>query len=138
MARRSSEIRERWSAGVIAEHLRIYRKTRMLSIRTGNLTTLLSDSVIIIRRSRRSTIPARLSSDNTDAIGLRASGRPSRKERTASSPVCSSRFGGGLVLMADVHATSDGVILMFHDPTLDRTTTGKGLIRKQPWKGVIE
>ncbi|ORY33432.1 PLC-like phosphodiesterase [Naematelia encephala] len=39
---------------------------------------------------------------------------------------------------SDVHATSDGVILMFHDPTLDRTTTGKGLIRKQPWKGVIE
>ncbi|WWC94971.1 hypothetical protein V866_001823 [Kwoniella sp. B9012] len=39
---------------------------------------------------------------------------------------------------SDVHATSDGVILMFHDPTLDRTTTGKGLIKNQPWKGVIE
>ncbi|WVF72916.1 hypothetical protein IAT40_007734 [Kwoniella sp. CBS 6097] len=39
---------------------------------------------------------------------------------------------------SDVHATSDGVVLMFHDPTLDRTTTGKGLIREQPWSGVIE
>lgn len=39
---------------------------------------------------------------------------------------------------SDVHATSDGVILMFHDPTLDRTTNGKGLIRQQPWHGVIE
>jgi len=39
---------------------------------------------------------------------------------------------------SDVHASSDGVILMFHDPTLDRTTTGKGTIRTQPWKGVIE
>ncbi|WVQ84663.1 hypothetical protein IAT38_006818 [Cryptococcus sp. DSM 104549] len=39
---------------------------------------------------------------------------------------------------SDVHATSDGVILMFHDPTLDRTTTGKGLIKNQPWKGGIE
>ncbi|WWC91815.1 uncharacterized protein L201_006762 [Kwoniella dendrophila CBS 6074] len=39
---------------------------------------------------------------------------------------------------SDVHATSDGVILMFHDPTLDRTTTGKGLIKTQPWKDVIE
>ncbi|WRT70151.1 uncharacterized protein IL334_007145 [Kwoniella shivajii] len=39
---------------------------------------------------------------------------------------------------SDVHATSDGVVLMFHDPTLDRTTTGKGLIKTQPWKGVIE
>jgi hypothetical protein len=27
---------------------------------------------------------------------------------------------------------------MFHDPTMDRTTTGAGLIRTQPWKGVIE
>jgi glycerophosphoryl diester phosphodiesterase/phosphatidylglycerol phospholipase C len=27
---------------------------------------------------------------------------------------------------------------MFHDPTLDRTTTGKGLIREQTWKGVIQ
>lgn len=42
------------------------------------------------------------------------------------------------MLMTDVHATSDGVILMFHDPTLDRTTTGTGLIKNQPWKGVIE
>ncbi|GFZ48797.1 hypothetical protein JCM24511_06546 [Saitozyma sp. JCM 24511] len=39
---------------------------------------------------------------------------------------------------SDVHATSDGVVLMFHDPTLDRTTTGTGLIRDQPWKGSIE
>nr|XP_018260788.1 glycerophosphoryl diester phosphodiesterase [Kwoniella dejecticola CBS 10117]OBR82946.1 glycerophosphoryl diester phosphodiesterase [Kwoniella dejecticola CBS 10117] len=39
---------------------------------------------------------------------------------------------------SDVHATSDGVVLMFHDPTLDRTTDGKGLIKNQPWKGVIE
>lgn len=42
------------------------------------------------------------------------------------------------MFMTDVHATSDGVILMFHDPTLDRTTTGTGLIKDQPWKGVIE
>ncbi|TXT10871.1 hypothetical protein VHUM_02376 [Vanrija humicola] len=39
---------------------------------------------------------------------------------------------------SDVHITSDGVILMFHDPTLDRTTTGKGAIKTQPWKDVIE
>ena len=45
---------------------------------------------------------------------------------------------GANAIESDVHATSDGVVLMFHDPTLDRTTTGKGLIREQPWKGVIE
>ncbi|WWD19706.1 hypothetical protein CI109_104170 [Kwoniella shandongensis] len=39
---------------------------------------------------------------------------------------------------SDVHATSDGVVLMFHDPTLNRTTTGTGLIKDQPWKDVIE
>jgi glycerophosphoryl diester phosphodiesterase/phosphatidylglycerol phospholipase C len=38
----------------------------------------------------------------------------------------------------DLHVTSDGVILMFHDPTLDRTTTGTGMIKTQPWEGVIE
>lgn len=45
---------------------------------------------------------------------------------------------GANAIESDVHATSDGVVLMFHDPTLDRTTTGKGLIREQPWAGVIE
>jgi glycerophosphoryl diester phosphodiesterase len=37
-----------------------------------------------------------------------------------------------------VHITSDGVVLMFHDPTLDRTTNGTGTIRSQPWHGTIE
>lgn len=27
---------------------------------------------------------------------------------------------------------------MFHDPSLERTTDGKGLIKDQPWKGVVE
>ena len=39
---------------------------------------------------------------------------------------------------SDVHATTDGVVLMFHDPTLDRTTDGKGAIKEQAWYGNIE
>ncbi|ORX40537.1 putative glycerophosphodiester phosphodiesterase [Kockovaella imperatae] len=39
---------------------------------------------------------------------------------------------------SDVHATADGVILMFHDADLDRTTDGTGLIRVQRWHGGIE
>ncbi len=39
---------------------------------------------------------------------------------------------------SDVHITSDGVVVMFHDPTLDRTTNGTGTIRSQPWTDVIE
>jgi hypothetical protein len=55
-----------------------------------------------------------------------------------SVPPCCTGLETTVLMFADVHATSDGVILMFHDPTLDRTTTGKGTIRTQPYKGVIE
>lgn len=40
--------------------------------------------------------------------------------------------------MTDVHATTDGIVVMFHDPTLDRTTDGKGAIKEQAWVGNIE
>lgn len=46
--------------------------------------------------------------------------------------------GEARALTVDVHVSSDGVILMFHDPTLDRTTNGKGTIRSQAWKDGIE
>ncbi|KIP10348.1 hypothetical protein PHLGIDRAFT_33894 [Phlebiopsis gigantea 11061_1 CR5-6] len=36
---------------------------------------------------------------------------------------------------SDVHVSVDGVVVMFHDPSLDRTTNGKGLIREQNWYG---
>ncbi|KAJ9093942.1 hypothetical protein QFC20_007028 [Naganishia adeliensis] len=39
---------------------------------------------------------------------------------------------------SDVHATTDGIVVMFHDPTLDRTTDGKGAIKEQAWVGNIE
>ncbi|BEI82731.1 hypothetical protein CcaverHIS002_0305990 [Cutaneotrichosporon cavernicola] len=45
---------------------------------------------------------------------------------------------GAVGIESDVHMTSDGVVLMFHDPTLDRTTNGTGTIRSQPWHGTIE
>jgi glycerophosphoryl diester phosphodiesterase len=38
----------------------------------------------------------------------------------------------------DVHITSDDVIIMFHDPSLERTTDGKGLIHNQAWQDGIE
>lgn len=41
-------------------------------------------------------------------------------------------------LESDVHVTADNVIVMFHDPSLERTTDGKGLIREQKWHGGIE
>lgn len=39
---------------------------------------------------------------------------------------------------SDVHITADDVIIMFHDPSLGRTTDGKGLIKNQNWNGNIE
>ncbi|TKY90037.1 hypothetical protein EX895_000035 [Sporisorium graminicola] len=38
-------------------------------------------------------------------------------------------------LETDVHITTDNVIVMFHDPTLERTTDGKGLIYERPYFG---
>ncbi|MFI7673340.1 glycerophosphodiester phosphodiesterase [Actinophytocola sp. NPDC049390] len=36
----------------------------------------------------------------------------------------------------DVHATSDGVVVVHHDAVLDRTTDGCGAIARQPWQVV--
>ncbi|KAI9513305.1 PLC-like phosphodiesterase [Russula earlei] len=36
---------------------------------------------------------------------------------------------------SDVHVSRDGVVVMFHDPSLERTTDSKGLIREREWYG---
>ncbi|KAH9943176.1 PLC-like phosphodiesterase [Epithele typhae] len=36
---------------------------------------------------------------------------------------------------SDVHVSLDDVVVMFHDPTLDRTTNGKGKIKETNWFG---
>ncbi|KAH9045314.1 PLC-like phosphodiesterase [Lactarius pseudohatsudake] len=36
---------------------------------------------------------------------------------------------------SDVHVSRDGVLLMFHDPSLERTTDSKGQIRDRDWYG---
>lgn len=39
-------------------------------------------------------------------------------------------------LETDVHATADGVLLAFHDHTLDRVTDGSGTVARLPWSTV--
>jgi glycerophosphoryl diester phosphodiesterase len=39
-------------------------------------------------------------------------------------------------LETDVHATSDGVVVVHHDPMLDRTTDSSGMIGELPWQTV--
>ncbi|KAG0321724.1 hypothetical protein BGZ97_010551 [Linnemannia gamsii] len=41
-------------------------------------------------------------------------------------------------LEGDLHLTSDGEIIVMHDPSLDRTTNGTGLIKDRPWHGYID
>ncbi|OJA19341.1 hypothetical protein AZE42_00409 [Rhizopogon vesiculosus] len=36
---------------------------------------------------------------------------------------------------SDVHVSLDGIVIMFHDPDLERTTGSKGLIRERNWYG---
>ncbi|MEU5695275.1 glycerophosphodiester phosphodiesterase family protein [Actinosynnema sp. NPDC020468] len=43
---------------------------------------------------------------------------------------------GFAYLETDVHATSDGVVVVHHDETLDRTTDGHGPVAGQPWSVV--
>ena len=40
---------------------------------------------------------------------------------------------GADVLELDVHASRDGVIVVIHDPTLERTTNGSGAVREHSW-----
>jgi len=39
---------------------------------------------------------------------------------------------------SDVHITSDDIVLCIHDPSLDRTTSGNGLVKHQPYRDGID
>ena len=43
---------------------------------------------------------------------------------------------GASYLELDVHGTKDGVVVVLHDPTLDRTTNEPGLVRELSWERV--
>ncbi|KAF9190253.1 hypothetical protein BGZ51_008784 [Haplosporangium sp. Z 767] len=45
---------------------------------------------------------------------------------------------GASGLEGDIHLTADGEIIVMHDPSLDRTTNGTGLVKNQPWHGYID
>jgi glycerophosphoryl diester phosphodiesterase len=45
---------------------------------------------------------------------------------------------GADVLELDVHASRDSVIVVIHDPTLERTTNGSGAVREHSWNELQE
>ena len=45
---------------------------------------------------------------------------------------------GAEILECDVQLTADGVPVIVHDPTLDRTTDGSGAVRDLAWSEVAE
>jgi glycerophosphoryl diester phosphodiesterase len=47
-----------------------------------------------------------------------------------------ARAAGFAWIECDVHLTADGVPIVMHDETLDRTTNGRGLIREQTWDDI--
>jgi glycerophosphoryl diester phosphodiesterase len=58
-------------------------------------------------------------------------------ENTLRAFECSAALGY-LYVGTDVHATSDGVVVVMHDATLDRTTDHAGEIGRLPWRVVKE
>ncbi|MGV9184027.1 glycerophosphodiester phosphodiesterase [Arcanobacterium canis] len=57
-------------------------------------------------------------------------------EAPENSPEAFARMHelGFRYMETDVHATKDGVVVLFHDPVLDRTTDGHGRIETQTWE----
>ncbi|TFK55429.1 PLC-like phosphodiesterase [Heliocybe sulcata] len=56
-------------------------------------------------------------------------------ENTLASFEGAIRDGVEGIESADVHMSLDDVVVMFHDPSLERTTDGHGLIREKYWYG---
>lgn len=61
-----------------------------------------------------------------------AGGKGTRPEHTRLAYEA-ALIDGAHVLELDVHATSDGVLVLMHDETVDRTTDGTGLIKEMTW-----
>ncbi|OAV94841.1 hypothetical protein PTTG_00758 [Puccinia triticina 1-1 BBBD Race 1] len=92
----------------------------------------------------QSAIPT---SDTGTIVGNKPSSLPlcwGHRGASASFPentLCSFEAAikdGAEGIESDVHVSADDVVLMFHDPSLERTTDGQGLIGSLPYVGGID
>ena len=56
-------------------------------------------------------------------------------ENTSASFAAGLRLGADAV-ECDVHLSKDGKLVVMHDETLDRCTSGKGFIKDAPWSRI--
>ena len=93
-----------------------------------------------VERSRRTPPPYltdSLAARNGWPVGFAHRGADVRRENTLAAYEAAVDAGFGH-LELDVQTTRDGVLVCFHDDTLDRVTTGSGRIADHTWADLAE
>jgi glycerophosphoryl diester phosphodiesterase len=81
-------------------------------------------------------LSAYLRSDALPLVGAHRGGATERFPENALATFTHSLRHGPVLLEADVRMTKDSVLVLMHDETLDRTTTGQGAVRAQTLKAL--
>lgn len=76
--------------------------------------------------------------DKPFLFGVHRGGAKWRPESTLKTFQEAAETWPGILLESDVRMTADGVVVMLHDPTVDRTTNGSGAIAELNWADVKE
>ena len=74
--------------------------------------------------------------DEPFLFGVHRGGAKWRPESTLKTFQEAANTWPGILLESDVRMTADGVVVMLHDATVDRTTNGKGAIADLTWEYV--
>lgn len=74
--------------------------------------------------------------DHRGPIAFAHRGGPKHEPENSMAAFAHAVSLGYRYLETDAHVTSDGVLVAFHDTTLDRTTDRRGRIGRMPWREV--
>jgi glycerophosphoryl diester phosphodiesterase len=78
-------------------------------------------------------LPAKPFFEEPLLFGVHRGGAKWRPESTLKTFQEAAKTWPGILLESDVRMTADGVVVMLHDATVDRTTNGKGAIADLTW-----